>query len=219
MLKYKCLVLDHDDTVVQSEKTLCYPCFVESMARMRPNINVTLDDYVRDCHYMGFYDMCRVKYGFSEEELKEEYEDWKVYIKKHLPVPFPGIEQIIHKQKEAGGILCVVSHSSKETILRHYNAFFGICPDMIFGSDYPEELQKPNTYPLDEIMKKYSLSPNDVLVLDDSKIGYDMASAAGVACAFAAWGKEGFDDVIDQMKQLCDYTFYTISDLKSFLFP
>ena len=29
MLKYPCLVLDHDDTVVQSEATVNYPFFVE----------------------------------------------------------------------------------------------------------------------------------------------------------------------------------------------
>ena len=29
MLKYPCLVLDHDDTVVASEATVNYPCFVE----------------------------------------------------------------------------------------------------------------------------------------------------------------------------------------------
>ena len=27
MLKYPCLVLDHDDTVVQTMRTLSYPCF------------------------------------------------------------------------------------------------------------------------------------------------------------------------------------------------
>ena len=69
VLKYKCLVLDHDDTVMQSEKTLCYPCFVLTMQRLRPGINVTLEDYIRDCHTMGFYDMCKVKYGFSDEEM------------------------------------------------------------------------------------------------------------------------------------------------------
>ena len=32
MLKYPCLVLDHDDTVVQSEATIHYPCFEEFTA-------------------------------------------------------------------------------------------------------------------------------------------------------------------------------------------
>jgi len=219
VLKYKCLVLDHDDTVVQSEKTLCYPCFVQTMARLRPNVNVSVDEYVRDCHYMGFYDMCRIKYGFSDVEMAEEYEDWKNYVRNHIPDPFPGMERVIRRHREAGGILCVVSHSSEETILRSYDAHFGIRPNAIYGSDFPEDLQKPNIYPLTNIMEKYSLSPDQILVLDDSKIGYDMASAAGVTNAFAAWGKYGYDDVIAQMNRLCDYTFHTVSDFEAFLFP
>ena len=36
MLKYKCLVLDHDDTVVQSEATINYPFFVYILDQYRP---------------------------------------------------------------------------------------------------------------------------------------------------------------------------------------
>jgi phosphoglycolate phosphatase/pyrophosphatase PpaX len=36
MLKYKCLVLDHDDTVVQSEATVNYPCFLLALEKFRP---------------------------------------------------------------------------------------------------------------------------------------------------------------------------------------
>lgn len=218
MLKYKCLVLDHDDTVMQSEKTLCYPCFVLSMARFRPGVIVTLEDYIRDCHTMGFYDMCRVKYGFSDDEMAEEFADWKAYIRTHVADPYVGMDRIIKKQKELGGLVCVVSHSSEETIRRDYTAHIGVMPDAIYGADYPEEQQKPNVYPLQAIMERYSLSPADLLVLDDSKIGYDMAAAAGVQIGFAAWSKEGFDDVIEQMRDLCDYTFYRVSDFEAFLF-
>ena len=31
MLKYPCLVLDHDDTVVRSTPTIHYPAFVETL--------------------------------------------------------------------------------------------------------------------------------------------------------------------------------------------
>ena len=38
MLKYPCLVLDHDDTVVQSEATVNYPFFVEFLREYRPGM-------------------------------------------------------------------------------------------------------------------------------------------------------------------------------------
>ena len=31
MLNYRCLVLDHDDTVVRSEETVNYPSFLEAL--------------------------------------------------------------------------------------------------------------------------------------------------------------------------------------------
>ena len=218
MLKYKCLVLDHDDTVMQSEKTLCYPCFVQTMARIRPGIHVTLEMYINDCHTMGFCEMCRIKYGFTEEELAEEYLDWKEYVKTHIAEPYEGIAGVIQRHKAAGGLVCVVSHSSEAIITRDYHAYIGLLPDAIYGCDYPAEQQKPNIYPLQAIMEKYGLSPDDLLVLDDSKIGYDMAAAAGVKIGFAAWSKAGFESVMDQMRNLCDFTFYTVADFEDFLF-
>ena len=41
MLKYRCLVLDHDDTVVQTEKAIGYPYFRDYIARVRPGKNLT----------------------------------------------------------------------------------------------------------------------------------------------------------------------------------
>ena len=174
--------------------------------------------YINDCHTMGFCEMCRIKYGFTEEELAEEYLDWKEYVKTHMAEPYAGIERIIQKQKELGGLVCVVSHSSEAIITRDYQAFIGVNPDAIYGCDYPAEQQKPNIYPLQAIMEQFALSPDELLVLDDSKIGYDMAAAAGVKIGFAAWSKEGFDDVLNQMSNLCDYTFPSIADFEGFLF-
>ena len=38
MLKYPCLVLDHDDTVVQSMKTLSYPFWCMELELFRPGV-------------------------------------------------------------------------------------------------------------------------------------------------------------------------------------
>ena len=59
MLKYPCLVLDHDDTVVQSEATVNFPFFEYILAQWRPGRTVTLQEYVDDCCNLGFANMCR----------------------------------------------------------------------------------------------------------------------------------------------------------------
>lgn len=218
MLKYPCLVLDHDDTVVQSEATVNFPFFVYILDKFRPGTKTTLQEYVHGCCHLGFADMCRKWYGFSEQELVDEYKGWQEYIKDHVPAPFPGIERIIRRQKEAGGRICVVSHSCIQNITRDYETHFGVLPDDIYGWDLPEEKRKPSTYPLEAIMQKYGYCREQLLVVDDMKPAWEMASKAGVPIAFAAWGRRDYPEISAQMKALCDFSFDSTAELEKFLF-
>lgn len=219
MLKYRCLVLDHDDTVVQSEKTIAFPCFQKTLAEIRPGIQITLEEYLTGCHNLGFVNMCRQTYGFTDEELHREYLDWQEYIHTHIPAHFSGMENIIRRQKESGGLLFVVSHSSQNTILRDYHAHFSIEPDGIYGCDLPPEKQKPSPYPLEDIMARYSIQKEEILVVDDMKPAWEMARRKEVAIAFAAWGKTEFPFLCKEMQALCDFTFSSPQQLEAFLFP
>ena len=218
MLKFPCLVLDHDETVVQSEKTIGFPCFCQTLSRIRPGRSMTLEEYVRGCHELGFVDMCRQWFDFTDEEMQEEYNDWVEYVKIHTPAPFPGIDRIIHSQKACGGLLCVVSHSGSQNISRDYMAHFGCLPDAIYGCDYPKEQQKPTSYPLLDIIERYRLKPEDILVVDDMKLACQMAQPVNVPVAFAAWGKTDFPEIAREMEELCDYSFETTEALYRFLF-
>ena len=218
MLRYPCLVLDHDDTVVQSEISINYPFFCYILDRFRPGTTITLEEYVDGCSSLGFLQMCRQWYQFTDAELKEEYEGWMDYVRSHIPDPFPDIGDVIRRQKEEGGLVCVVSHSSAENITRDYQTHFGMLPDAIYGWDLPEHQRKPNTYSLEAIMERYHLSSKDLLVIDDMKPAWEMASKAGVEIGFAAWGKVGFPVIAEEMKRLCDYTFQSPRELAQFLF-
>ncbi len=218
MLKYPCLVLDHDDTVVQSESTINYPYFCYILDQFRPGATITLEEYIQGCFHPGFAGMCREKFHFTEQELIDEYTGWKEFIRTHIPAPFPGIERIIRRQKESGGLICVVSHSSAETITRDYQAHFGMVPDDIFGWDLPEHQRKPSTYPLETIMKKYGLKPEQLLVVDDLKPAWEMAQGAGVPIAFSGWSKLEVPQIVNEMTKLCDYAFSSTEELEKFLF-
>lgn len=217
-MRYKCLVLDHDETVVQTEKTIGYPFFEKFLKKVRPEIELSLETYVKDCHDFGFLDMCRDKYAFTAEELNEEHTTWAQYLRSHIPDIFPGIAQIILRQKQAGGLICVVSHSSEETIQRDYLFHFGLEPDCIYGWDLPEHQRKPSAYPLEQILRTFNLSPADILVVDDAKLACQMAATLGVDVAYAAWGKKEFPVLDQEMRKLCKYTFDTTKDLEKFLF-
>ena len=218
MLKVPCLVLDHDDTVVQSEKTIGYPFFCRILREFRPGQTISFQDYVLDCHNYGFAEMCRRRWDFTPWELKEEYRRWMDYVKTHIPDVFPGIGDVIRRHKEAGGLICGVSHSSIQNITRDYDVHFGIQPDAIYGWDLPEEQRKPNPWPLRQIMERYQLSPEQLLVVDDMKLAWMMAKPLNVPIAFAAWGKKEFPLLSEEMRNICDFSFDDPKDLESYLF-
>ena len=218
MLKYKCLVLDHDDTVVQSEATVNYPCFCRYLETYRPGESISLADYVGDCNKMAFVDMCKTRFSMTDAELEIEYGFWKDYAKTHMPDPFPGIARLLHKFRSAGGMICVSSMSAHDTILRDYRTHFGIEPDGLFGWDIPEEFRKPHPYALLEIQKRYNLKPEEILVVDDMKFAVPMAKSAGCPIAFAGWGRLQFPDIYREMESLCDFAFPTVEALERFLF-
>lgn len=218
MLKYPCLVLDHDDTVVQSEKTIGYPFFCYILDQFRPGETISLEDYVRDCHNIGFAEMCRRRWNFTEEEQVAEYRGWMDYVKTHIPDAFPGIGNVIRRQKEEGGMICVVSHSSIENITRDYAVHFGVQPDAIYGWDLPEHQRKPNPYPLEHILQRYGFRPEELLVVDDMKLAWMMAQPVGVKIAFAGWGKTDFPELAEEMRSICDFSFDSAEALEQFLF-
>ena len=218
MLKYKCLVLDHDDTVVQSMKTLSYPFFCIELEQFRPGTAMTFEDYVLECHRVGFADLCRQRFRFTEEELKQEHEQWMEYILQNIPAPYPGIERIIRRQKEEGGLICVVSHSHTDNITRDYTAHFGIQPDAIYGWELAPHQRKPNPWPLEDIMGRFNLTADEILVIDDMKLACMMAAPLGVKVCYAGWSGMGIQSLHDEMQQLCDLSFETTDAMYGHLF-
>ena len=218
MLRFPCLVLDHDDTVVQTMRTLSYPFWCLELEQFRPGVTMTLEEYILKCYRYGFADMCRTCFGFTDEELAVEHRQWMEYILQNTPDCFPGIDRIIRRQKEEGGILCVVSHSSSENISRDYRVHFGVQPDAIYGWDMLPYQRKPNPWPLQDIMNRFGLKPEEILVVDDTKLACIMAHPLGVKVAFAGWDDMGVPELREEMEKLCSYSFYSTKDLENFLF-
>lgn len=218
MLRYPCLVLDHDDTVVQTMRTLSYPFFCLELEQFRPGQTISLADYVSESYHRGFAQMCKDVFHFTEAELSLEHRQWMDYIMQHIPAPFLGIERIIRRQKEMGGTLCVVSHSNTENITRDYEALFGILPDAIYGWDRPPHQRKPNPWPLEDIMARFGYAPEQILVVDDMQLACRMASPLGIDVAYAGWDDMGVPQLREEMERICKYSFKTVAELEKFLF-
>ena len=218
MLKYPCLILDHDDTVVQTERAIGYPYFRDFLEKVRPGVKLTFREYVRLCHNTVFPDMCRANWQFTDEEMKEEYSLWQDYCAANIPPIFPGVDDLIRRQKAEGGLVCVVSLSSHANIVRDYDAHFGFQPDAIYDNDMPREQRKPNPLPLLDIMERFQLKQEDLLVVDDMMLGFTMAQRVGIKTAYAAWSKQDFPELMEEMKKVCDHSFDAAKELEQFLF-
>jgi len=218
-MKYKCLVLDHDDTVVNSTATIHYPCFIEYLDKYFPHLskNYTRESYFVKNFHPGITSLLVDEVGLSPKELIEEEEYWAEYVKGHVPEVYPGIREIIGDFRAKGGIIAVNSHSYTKYIERDYEKNALPPPDVIYGWDIPKDKRKPAPDTLFDLMEKYSLSPSEILVVDDLKPGYDMARSAGVDFAAAGWAYD-IPEIREFMQKNCDYYLNSVEDLRKILF-
>ncbi len=215
-MRYKCLVFDHDDTVVNSTATIHHPCFESYLALRYPGRHCSLEDYFLKNFEPGFLEMCRGEYGMDDAALADETRFWQKYVAQHIPEVYPGIAEIMRRHKAEGGYICVVSHSFDNNIRRDYAENSLPQPDAVYGWEQPPERRKPQPWPLEDIMRRFSLAPGDLLMIDDLKPGYDMAKTCGVDFAAAGWAYEVLR-IEDFMRKNSDFYFKTVQELADFL--
>ena len=219
MIKYKCLVLDHDDTVVDSSASIHYPSFVEYLKIARPHLadKYTLEEYFEKNFEPGILELFTEEIGLSPEELEEEEAFWREYVKNHIPSAYPTMKAIMERFKAEGGIIAVDSHSLSENIIRDYKTNDLPDPDVIYGWDIPKEMRKPAPDTIFDLMKRFNLSTDEILVVDDLKPGYDMARAAGVDIAAAAWA-HNVRGIAEFMQANCNYFCKDPAELEKIIF-
>ena len=208
-MRYPCLVVDHDDTVVNSTATVHYPCFVEYTEKFFPHYHCTLEEYFIKNFDPGVIAFFRDEVGMTHEQMLEEQVYWNAFVQGHVPQAYPGIAEILWRHKREGGLLCVISHSYRQNILRDYRENGLPEPDDVYGWECPPDRRKPSPWPLEQIMQTHGLRPDQLVVLDDLKPGFDMAKAAGVPFAAAGWAND-IPEIERFMRHNCDYYFKTV---------
>ena len=107
-MRFRCLVMDHDDTTVNSTSTIHFPSFLAYLKLVRPEASYTLEDYFRKNFDPGIMALFTGELGFSEEELEGEFRFWQDWVRTRVPDAYPGIREILRRHKEAGGYIAVV---------------------------------------------------------------------------------------------------------------
>ena len=215
--RYRCLVLDHDDTTVNSTPCIHYPAFREILDQVRPGVMFTQEEFLTKNFTPGLGDFYTKELGFTPAEMKLEWEIWRGYVGRITPPFFPGMPELIRRQKEAGGLVCVVSHSFPEYIRRDYETAGVPLPDLVYGWDSDRSKCKPSPYPLEEIMRITGCRPEELLMVDDLKPGLDMAHACGVKFAACFWSYD-IPVIRKCMKENADYCLNSVDELAEMLF-
>ena len=86
-MRYKCLVLDHDDTVVDSTASIHYPAFLEALKILRPGVQqITLEEYFKENFDPGFIEMCQRRYQLTDAELDVDAGEnmWRIIFQRHI---------------------------------------------------------------------------------------------------------------------------------------
>lgn len=217
-MKYKCLILDHDDTAVDSTPEIHHPAHIESMMTLRPDIKpLSIEEWQKKNFSPGIMEYFIHELGLSPEEIEVEIEIWRKHVKRDIPSFFPGFVDILKDFHKQGGIITVVSHSEKPYIQRDYDAAgIGDLVQMIFGWESDRSLCKPNPYPVEQILKEFNLDPSEALIVDDLKPAVDMSKASGVGMVAAGWSHQ-IKEIQDYMLENTLGLLNEVQDLRKFL--
>ncbi len=218
-MKYKILALDHDDTVVDSTATIHYPSFIEYLKDYRPALanNYTLNDFFVKNFDPGIVALLRDEVGLSDEDMEHEEGYWLDFVETRVPKAYSGMKEIIARFINEGGIVAVISHSMSKYIIRDYKENSLPMPHKIYGWDIPKDRRKPSPWCINDLKETYNVTPEEILVVDDLKPGYDMARSAGAHFAAAGWAYD-VPSIEEFMKHNCDYYLKSVAELDKLLF-
>ena len=218
-LRFACLILDHDDTAVDSTSEVHYPAHVEAMRVLRPGRTpVSLEGWFLKNFHPGVMRYLEGELGLTAQELEVEYGIWRAFTTSRTPPFFAGFLETLREYRRRGGKIVVVSHSEHDVILRHYrdSGSQPLLPDLVFGWDADEQRRKPNPWPVEEALRRLSIPPARALILDDLKPGVLMGQRTGVAVAAAGWAHR-IPAIREYMESRCLAYLQSVEEFRLFI--
>lgn len=217
-LRYKCLILDHDDTITNSAVETNYPNMLDSLAILRPGEEkkLTLEEFLLGTFH-GYQTWVQQRYGYTAAELEWQYPFWKEAVMKKRPSFVAGMADFLARFRRAGGVICVATHSYRVMIETDFRKNCGFLPDYLNCWDDPVEHRKPFVFPVEEAMRRFGVEKRDILVVDDMLPGCQMANAAGVDFAAAFWC-HNLAPLREYMNTHAQYQLKTVAQLEALVF-
>lgn len=220
MLRYRCLILDHDDTAVDGTPQVHHPAHLRAMEVLRPGVApADLETWYAKNFEPGIAAYLMEELGFDDDEMVLEHRIWREFTARGRPGFFPGFLEALAAYRERGGLIVVASHSEEHVIRAHYrdgSNGLALEPDLVFGWDLGPERRKPHPFPVEETLRRLGLERREVLVVDDLKPGIEMARAAGVDAAAAGWSHD-IPVIREYMARHCVATLASVADFAAFV--
>mmetsp|Transcript_18953 Transcript_18953/g.34219 ORF Transcript_18953/g.34219 Transcript_18953/m.34219 type:complete len:227 (-) Transcript_18953:57-737(-) len=215
-LQWQILLLDHDDTAVDSTARIHYPAHVAALNELRPDLEpVSFEGWVSVCHQPGVKEyMAQL---FDKKAGHREHEIWRSFTTTMVPEFYDGMLALLQEYVDRGGKIYVVSHSEEDVIRSHYaRAGAEHLIAGVFGWNEDAEWRKPSPRPALYALEKHGVRAANALVVDDLSPGVKMAKAAGIRVVGAGWGHR-VPEVRDYMRSNCDMFCDSVAELRSIL--
>jgi beta-phosphoglucomutase-like phosphatase (HAD superfamily) len=219
-LRYRCILIDHDDTAVDSTSAVHYPAHLEALRVLRPQRTPpTLEQWLLRNFHPGIMEYFVGELAMSKDELAAEFKIWRSWTASRVPAFYAGFLPLLADFRGAGGLVAVISHSEREIIEGHYRASGDppFLPDLIFGWDDDAHKRKPNPWPVHEALRLLACAPREALIVDDLKPGVLMSQACGVDFAAAGWGHR-VPEIERYMREHAAVYCERVEDLRALLF-
>lgn len=150
----------------------------------------------------------------SEECIQEIYRVKSEYFNEYPPAePMPGALELLHKLKEQGLMILIVTGSGQRSLLDRLNYHFPsiFCSELMVTA-FDVKYGKPNPEPYLMGMQKGNLLPEECIVVENAPLGVQAAKAAGIFTIAVNTGPlpdkvlldEGADMLFPSMQALCD---------------
>ncbi|KAI4345260.1 hypothetical protein L6164_012399 [Bauhinia variegata] len=161
----------------------------------------------------------------NREKLIDILQDWKTerykeIIKSGTVKPRPGVLRLMDETKKSGKKLAVCSAATKSSVIFCLENLIGIerfqgLDCFLAGDDVKEKKPDPSIYIT--ASKKLGVSPQDCLVIEDSVIGLQAATKAGMACVITYTSSTANQDFKEAVAVYPDLSDIGLKDLELLL--
>jgi HAD superfamily hydrolase (TIGR01509 family) len=210
MQKYSHLLFDHDGVLVNTEH-LYYESTRRKLSEL--DIDLTLPIYMQIMvNGSDVWELARVR-GLPEEVIASQRLQRNVLYQTLLgaeDLSIEGVEEVLGKlkQKYSMAIVTTCKDADFAYIHDHSPNNLNIVPHMdlvLTRSSYTNS--KPDPEPYLTALERFSITPDQALVIEDSERGLRSAVAAGIDCAvveYAFTASQDFSKATYRIKNLSD---------------